>query len=374
MTNDPLSDRDIANWRSRLARVSTMARSIDSGRDIDIEELKALAHDPKWEVRGEVAKILGLLPDPHFDWFASRLAGDINAFVARTARRMVEFRKSVERERVRQDRESENIARLMARLETRLGADAMKSVSRICDHRVGQVVGAMVHDLRGVLTYLRASCQTLLVDSPHSARCRDNLTLLEQMIADMDSFTETAPLDRRLECLGDVVREATAVALESAKRGGIDVGTMDIEVDAGEAIRFPMVRRLVLMALVNVIKNSLEASPGRVWIRAEAGEAAVRVTVADNGVGIADDVLGELLAFRPGRRNKAKRYSTGFGLPIAARNLAAHEGTLAIQSTEGIGTTVTLTIPMASIDEEKKRERVHQGARGRRRSANCRSR
>ena len=47
-------------------------------------------------------------------------------------------------------------------------------------------------------------------------------------------------------------------------------------------------------------------------------------------------------------RNKSKRQSTGYGLPIAARNVAAHGGLLRLESRENEGTTVTILLPRES--------------------------
>jgi signal transduction histidine kinase len=55
--------------------------------------------------------------------------------------------------------------------------------------------------------------------------------------------------------------------------------------------------------------------------------------VQDNGVGINSDDLGQLGAFIPGRTTK-KGSGTGFGLPIAQRYVAAHGGSISIDSVE----------------------------------------
>ena len=73
-------------------------------------------------------------------------------------------------------------------------------------------------------------------------------------------------------------------------------------------------------------------------------------TVTDNGPGMNADELAVISAFLPGRRNYAKPFSTGFGLAIAARNIAAHGGKLALTSYEEIGTQVTIDLPLDSKD------------------------
>ena len=70
------------------------------------------------------------------------------------------------------------------------------------------------------------------------------------------------------------------------------------------------------------------------------------IGVADHGIGMSDEEKLNCSLVVPGRRNKTKRFSTGYGLPIAARNIAAHGGSLTITRKENEGTTVTMTLPI----------------------------
>jgi signal transduction histidine kinase len=78
---------------------------------------------------------------------------------------------------------------------------------------------------------------------------------------------------------------------------------------------------------------------------ASACQKWVTLRIEDTGQGICDEELRTPLLLTPGRRNKSKRQSTGYGLPIAARNVAAHGGILRLESREDEGTTVTIVLP-----------------------------
>jgi signal transduction histidine kinase len=70
----------------------------------------------------------------------------------------------------------------------------------------------------------------------------------------------------------------------------------------------------------------------------------VRITIRDDGMGMSDDELDSVLQFIPGRSSKGS-LGTGFGLPIARRHIAAHDGEMVIQSAEDRGTVVTVHLP-----------------------------
>jgi signal transduction histidine kinase len=100
-------------------------------------------------------------------------------------------------------------------------------------------------------------------------------------------------------------------------------------------------------ALSNVLLNAVDASPegGRITVKARAvtmaGRAAVRISVADTGKGIAAGHLEQI--WEPYVTNKPG--GTGLGLAIARQAVWAHDGTVNATSAVGKGTEIQLTIP-----------------------------
>jgi signal transduction histidine kinase len=100
-------------------------------------------------------------------------------------------------------------------------------------------------------------------------------------------------------------------------------------------------------ALSNVLLNAVDASgdAGRITVKARTakldGRDAVRITVADNGKGIAPQNLDSI--WEPYVTNKPG--GTGLGLAIARQAIWAHDGTVNATSTLGEGTEIQFTIP-----------------------------
>ncbi|HEY1557530.1 MAG TPA: ATP-binding protein [Kofleriaceae bacterium] len=130
--------------------------------------------------------------------------------------------------------------------------------------------------------------------------------------------------------------------------------TQHVPIALEQAAALPDVRgdRMLLReALLNIVSNAAEAcgvTHGEVSVRvraiaspASAAAPLVEVLVADTGPGIPRAHLSRL--FVPGFTTKET--GSGVGLAIAERVVAAHHGRITVDSEEGHGTTITITLP-----------------------------
>jgi signal transduction histidine kinase len=109
----------------------------------------------------------------------------------------------------------------------------------------------------------------------------------------------------------------------------------------------------MLRVFVNVMKNSFEAMPKGGKLVAESHEQYKRVVISfsDTGIGISKKLIDKI--WTPLTTTKAQ--GMGFGLPICKKIVEAHGGSISINSIQGKGTTVTMTLPvnpMIKTDEE----------------------
>jgi signal transduction histidine kinase len=107
-------------------------------------------------------------------------------------------------------------------------------------------------------------------------------------------------------------------------------------------------RTLFARALTNIIENALHAMPGGGRLTISSRRDSVRdpstviVDVTDTGVGMETEALAKI--FEPYFSTKAS--GTGLGLTIARRNVELTGGTIGVTSEKGVGTTVTITLPV----------------------------
>jgi signal transduction histidine kinase len=95
-----------------------------------------------------------------------------------------------------------------------------------------------------------------------------------------------------------------------------------------------------------ILRNAIEATPqkGTIILEANLAEASIVFSFKDSGVGISEEALRKL--FTPLFTTKAK--GMGMSLAICKRVVEAHGGKIAVESRVGVGTTVTVTLPMVT--------------------------
>jgi signal transduction histidine kinase len=103
--------------------------------------------------------------------------------------------------------------------------------------------------------------------------------------------------------------------------------------------------------LDNLVSNALKFTlpGGSVAVSVHGGDGRAVVEVADAGIGIPKDEMGQLFSrfYRASSATRRAIPGTGLGLVIARAIVEAHGGSIALDSREGEGTKVTVSLPLA---------------------------
>jgi two-component system OmpR family sensor kinase len=109
----------------------------------------------------------------------------------------------------------------------------------------------------------------------------------------------------------------------------------------GDAARLQQVLR-------NLVGNAVQHTPAHTAVRVEIGTVGdrVRVRVVDNGPGIAPEDLPRIFErFWRAEASRSRAYGgSGLGLAIVEAIIHAHHGRLSVESSPGVGTTVTVEL------------------------------
>ena len=156
-------------------------------------------------------------------------------------------------------------------------------------------------------------------------------------------------LDERDFNLHDVIMQALKMISRQA-RG------KSIELVEHLAPALPLVHadeRRIKQVLINLLANAIKFTPrnGSITVNAWLHEAGLSVAVTDTGVGIAPENIAKALEpFSQIDSSVAREHGgAGLGLPLSSQLMQLHGGTLTLESTLHVGTTVTVTLPPSRL-------------------------
>jgi K+-sensing histidine kinase KdpD len=353
-------------WLERRELARLVVSVVKAGRSTKeaMPLVLILAADPKWEVRLVLADALPIVPEQQFKKLREQLSRDGNSYVRAAVEKAVDSRLSRRRVTLKARKSRDYLSEEFLALELEHGTAVASRAKRLCEKHAEGLVGGLVHDLRSALTPLKASCATLVDDGAKremtrsrvlGARIDTSLQLIESLLVNVAAFTQSIELTRRSEKLAHMVATAHELALNNLAQLGFVTTAVTAVVQVPDDLIVEAAHHQVVLAVSNVLKNAYESFVGE---GDELGNGHIDVTgvllagridlvIRDNGMGMSEDEKRGFQAITPGNRNKSKRQSTGYGLPIARRYISAHGGSLTIESQEDKGTTVKITLPSA---------------------------
>lgn len=223
-----------------------------------------------------------------------------------------------------------------------------------------EFISSVSHELRTPLTAIKGWSETVMDSEDEETRKRGMRVIISEterlslMVEELLDFSRIQ--SGRMKMIMDKmdiaaeVEEAAMMYTEKAKREGME---LICEV-ADEAFVVYGDKNRLRQVFVNIIDNAIKYSDsgGRVRIRLKAAGGAVRIEVADSGIGISEEDLPNIK--RKFYKGTSTRRGSGIGLAVADEIITRHGGSLDISSVKGVGTTVTITLPLMNRNTEKK--------------------
>ncbi|WP_207168660.1 PAS domain S-box protein [Thiocystis violacea] len=228
------------------------------------------------------------------------------------------------------------------------------------DRRKNEFLSMLGHELRNPLAPVRNALDRLALGDPDQTtlawvhgvidRQTHHLERLVHDLLDVARISRGAiELKMSRQDLGRLVREALEVVEREVSARGHEI-VLELAVDPvpvrGDATR-------LVQVLSNVLHNAVKYTDpgGRIGVALACHADCVRVTVEDNGQGIAAETIPSLFEpFMQGPRSLARAEGgLGLGLALVKNLVELHGGCVAIHSAGiGLGSRVTLTFPLAA--------------------------
>lgn len=263
-------------------------------------------------------------------------------------------RYSIELERQVQERTHDlNIAyETLKRTQTQL-LQAGKMAS------VGQLAAGVAHEINNPIGFVKSNLRSLedafRAMRPHLdhvddevirdvdellSESADGLRRVEEIVAGLRTFSREERAEQRMANVNEIL-ERTLRFVEPELRH-----TAEVKTDFAEVPAIPCYPDRLMQVFVNLLVNAAHAIPERGTIRVatRASADSVIVSVADDGVGIPDDVLDRI--FEPFFTTKDVGEGTGLGLALAYETVSSHGGQIHVESEAGSGTEFTVTLPL----------------------------
>ncbi len=160
-------------------------------------------------------------------------------------------------------------------------------------------------------------------------------------------------MDREEIDLGPLISETVRVVSLQAQEKSITVETR-----IADAITLFADRRAIKQIVINLLSNAVKftGQGGHISVRARNTSGALILTIEDNGCGIPKEALSKLGRPFEQVQNQFSKSHAGSGLGLAiSRSLAELQGgALKIRSTQGVGTIVSVRIPVTKATSQIK--------------------
>ena len=215
-------------------------------------------------------------------------------------------------------------------------------------------IAGVSHDLKTPLTILQGQIEVMQMQPTTDAETQKSIERMSREVRRLVRMTNNLLLNAQLEANPVLVPGEVNLreVLEDVERDAqILAEGLDLKVLASAVLTVPGDYDLLKQMLLNVVDNAIKfTSRGgtiELSLGQEDGYAVLRV--ADSGQGI----LGEHLAhvtepfYKADPTRRSGSTGVGLGLAIVKQVVELHGGQLAIQSQEGVGTTVTIRLPLS---------------------------
>ena len=234
------------------------------------------------------------------------------------------------------------------------------------EHIRQDFVANVSHELKTPITAIRGYVETLLdgaLEDTDNARRFLDIVLRQagRLDAIVDDLLTLSRIENRdgheaIALAPAPVRPVLESAMQTCAVQAAERG-IEVRVEGDSALRAIINAPLLEQAVINLLQNAITYSPSgaQVVLGSEAGRNSegveeVRLRVIDNGPGIGREHLGRLFErfYRCDRARGRDQGGTGLGLSIVKHIAQAHQGTVAVDSSLGQGSTFTIILPAAA--------------------------
>jgi Signal transduction histidine kinase regulating C4-dicarboxylate transport system len=207
------------------------------------------------------------------------------------------------------------------------------------------ILRVLTHEIRNSITPIRSLSADLLKysDTYTPEQLREGLEVIHGQARNLSAFLDSY---HRLTHLPEPERTEVSITSLFRKMERLlcaEPGSDRICFSSAAALTVHADQNLIVLALINLIRNALQAIEGQadgiVSVEALETDGRVYITITDNGPGISPELLSAI--FTPFFSTKSG--GSGIGLSISHRIMRLHGGDLTVDSLPGVRTEFRMT-------------------------------
>ncbi len=216
---------------------------------------------------------------------------------------------------------------------------------------IGEVAAGIAHEINNPLTGVIGFAQ-LLSGMKIPEEMREAVEVIEQgamrtagVVEKLLTFARRSKSKREYLDINAVVKSTVDIRAYEMRTNNIEL-VIDLASDLPRTMaNYGQLQQVFLNLIMNA-EQAIGATglPGKLIVRTEQHDGAIRISVIDNGTGIQKENLGKV--FDPFFTTKADNGGTGLGLSISYGIIKEHNGNIKVKSTPGNGATFTVILPV----------------------------
>lgn len=218
-------------------------------------------------------------------------------------------------------------------------------------------IGSVSHELKTPLASVKALAESLLMGERSREEYREflrdiisEIDRLSSLVKRLLTFTrlEEETVSKQVHCISDIVEDTVRVMTPLAR-------SQQVVIKKGikERVKAACDKNLFKEMLVNLIDNAIKYRDKQkelnlVYINDTLDSGIYSITVSDNGIGISREDLPHIFEgfYRSDPSRSRGIEGHGMGLAIVKRIAELHRWDIKVDSTPGVGTSITIGIPV----------------------------